>query len=381
MQQLSKKIELAKNRNSKGKIDYNLLSAILVLLAAGLIMLASASNVLSYNVSSTGTYYLMHQVLYGVLPGLVLMYIASKINYKVWQKLAPWIMLLVIVALLMVLFPGVGAKVGNSRRWIQKGFFSFQPSEAAKLALIFYIAAWMDKKHRHIDDFWYGFIPTLSMILIVAALIILEPDMGTMIVVTLTGLTMLFVGGSRLKHLGWFFVVGLVAFGILVKLEPYRIQRFVAFLNPTADPQGIGYQINQALLAIGSGGWFGYGYNQSRQKHNYLPEVMGDSIFAVIVEELGFLRALIFPFLYIWFAILGWRTARNVDDIFGKMVAVGIVSWISFQAIINIGAITGIMPLTGIPLPLVSYGSSALVVNLTAFGVLLNISKNAVKHS
>jgi cell division protein FtsW len=290
-------------------------------------------------------------------------------------------MLLVIAALLLVLFPGVGAKVGNSRRWIQKGFFSFQPSEAAKLALIFYIAAWIDKKHKHLDDFWYGFIPTLSMILIVAALIILEPDMGTMIVVTLTGLTMLFVGGSRLKHLGWFFVVGLVAFGILVKLEPYRIQRFVAFLNPTADPQGIGYQINQALLAIGSGGWFGYGYNQSRQKHNYLPEVMGDSIFAVIVEELGFLRALIFPFLYIWFAILGWRTARNTDDIFGKMVAVGIISWISFQAIINIGAITGIMPLTGIPLPLVSYGSSALVVNLTAFGVLLNISKNAVKHS
>jgi cell division protein FtsW len=323
----------------------------------------------------------MHQVLYGVLPGLVLMYIASKIDYKIWQKWAPWIMLLVIIALLAVLFPGVGVKVGNSRRWIQHGFFSFQPSEAAKLALIFYIASWIDKKHKHLDDFWSGFIPTLSMILIVAALIILEPDMGTMIVVTLTGLTMLFVGGSKLKHLAWFFVVGAVAFGILVKLEPYRIQRFVAFLNPTADPQGIGYQINQALLAIGSGGWFGYGYNQSRQKHNYLPEVMGDSIFAVIVEELGFVRALIFPFLYIWFAFLGIRTARNTEDIFGKMVAVGIVSWISFQAIINIGAISGIMPLTGIPLPLVSYGSSALVVNLAAFGVLLNISKHAVQRT
>jgi cell division protein FtsW len=198
-----------------------------------------------------------------------------------------------------------------------------------------------------------------------------------MLVVIAPALTMLFVGGIELKHLWWIFLAGLVAFGILVKMEPYRLQRFVAYLNPTADPKGIGYQINQALLAIGSGGWFGYGYGQSRQKRNYLPEVMGDSIFAVIVEELGFVRALIFPLLYGFFAYRGLKIASATKDVFGKMVAVGIISWICFQAMINIGAIIGILPLTGIPLPLVSYGSSALIINLAAFGVLLNISKQA----
>lgn len=359
------------------KMDYKLLAIILILLAAGLIMLSSASTVVSYNLTGTGRYYLLHQLLYGALPGLVLMYLASRIDYHIWQKYAPLMMIAVIVMLVAVLVPGVGFKVGNSRRWIDVGPLFLQPSEIAKLVLIFYLASWIDKRQNKLDDFWYGLIPSLVIAFIVAGLIFKEPDIGTMLVVVLTALVMLFVGGSSLKHLGWIVFGGIVILMILIKVEPYRVQRFVAFLNPTTDPKGIGYQINQAALAVGTGGWFGYGYGQSRQKHNYLPEVMGDSIFAVIVEELGLIRALLFPLLYGLFVFKGLQIAKRAPDVFGKMVATGIIAWIAFQAMINIGAILGIMPLTGIPLPLVSYGSSALIVNLAAFGVLLNISRQA----
>ncbi len=359
------------------KMDYKLLTIILVLLGAGLIMLSSASTVVSYNLSGTGTYYILHQVLYGAIPGLILMYVASRIDYHVWQKYAPLLMFITIGMLVAVLVPGIGFKVGNSRRWIDVGPVFLQPSEIAKLVLIFYLASWIDKRQNKLHDFWYGLIPSLAIALVVAALIFKEPDIGTMLVVVLTSFVMLFIGGSSLKHLGWLLFGGILVFLVLVKVEPYRVQRFIAFLNPTTDPQGIGYQINQAALAIGTGGWFGYGYGQSRQKHNYLPEVMGDSIFAIIVEELGFVRALIFPLLYGLFVVRGLNLAKKAPDVFGKMVAVGIVAWIGFQAMINIGAIIGILPLTGIPLPLVSYGSSALIVNLAAFGVLLNISRQA----
>jgi cell division protein FtsW len=359
------------------KMDYKLFAIITILLAAGLIMLSSASTVVSYNLSGNASYYLLHQVLYGAVPGLILMYIASRIDYHIWQKYAPLLLFIVIAMLVVVLLPGIGFKVGNSRRWIDIGPLSIQPSELAKLVLIFYLASWIDKRQNKLNDFWYGLIPSLVIALVIAALIFKEPDIGTMLVVVLTSITMLFVGGGSLKHLSWIVFGGIVVLLILVKIEPYRVQRFIAFLNPTTDPKGIGYQINQAALAIGTGGWWGYGYGQSRQKHNYLPEVMGDSIFAVIVEELGFVRALIFPLLYGLFVYRGLHVAKSAPDVFGKMVATGIIAWIAFQAMINIGAIIGILPLTGIPLPLVSYGSSALIVNLIAFGVLLNISRQA----
>jgi cell division protein FtsW len=370
----------ASNASAKGvlpNMDFKLLAIIMVLLAAGLIMLSSASTVVSYNLSGNGSYYLLHQLLYGAIPGLILMYFASRIDYHIWQKYAPMLMFIVMAMLVFVLLPGIGFKVGNSRRWIDIGPLSIQPSELAKLVLIFYLASWIDKRQNKLHDFWYGLIPSLAIALVIAALIFKEPDIGTMLVVVLTSVTMLFVGGGSLKHLGWIVFGGIVILLIVVKIEPYRVQRFVAFLNPTTDPKGIGYQINQAAVAIGTGGWWGYGYGQSRQKHNYLPEVMGDSIFAVIVEELGFVRALIFPLLYGLFVYRGLHVAKSAPDVFGKMVAIGIIAWIGFQAMINIGAIIGILPLTGIPLPLVSYGSSALIVNLMAFGVLLNISRQA----
>ncbi len=367
-------------RNTRKKsnlLDYKLLGIILALLIVGLIILFSASAVLSYNAYKNNTHYFFHQLIFGTLIGLVLMYVLSKIDYHIWQKLTPILILASIILLVAVLVPGIGYKSGGSRRWIGLGPITVQPEEIVKLALIFYIASWIDKRSHEIRDFYYGIIPTLLIIGLVAGLIILEPDIGTMLVVTLIGLTMLFVGGSQIKHLGWILAMGLGAFAIIVKVEPYRVARFTAFLNPSVDPKGIGYQINQALLAIGSGGVWGYGYGHSRQKYNYLPEVMGDSIFAVTVEELGFFRSLLIIGLYGAFAWRGFKIANNAPDTFGKMVAVGIVAWITFQAFINIGAIIGLLPLTGIPLPFISYGSSSLIVILAAMGILLNISKQA----
>ena len=357
--------------------DYNLFIITIILLVFGLVILYSASSVVSYTVSNSSTYYFSHQLIFGAIIGLFAMYIMSRIDYHVWQKYAPLIIIISILLLGAVLFPGIGAKVGNSRRWFAHGFVSLQPSEIAKLALIFYIASWLDKRKNQIKDLYFGVIPLLIIIGTVAGLIILEPDIGTTLVVIAISLIMIFVGGTRLRHLAWIILLGLVGFFVLVKLEPYRIKRFTAFMDPNADPQGIGYQVNQALVAIGSGGLFGYGYGNSRQKYNYLPQVIGDSIFAIVVEELGLIGAGVLITFYYLFAMRGLKISKGSPDMFGKMVAVGIVAWIVLQAIINIGAISAIFPLTGIPLPFVSYGSSALIVNLAAIGVLLNISKHS----
>jgi len=268
------------------------------------------------------------------------------------------------------LIPSLSYKVGDSGRWISwHGHNLLQPSEFAKLALIIYLAAWFDKRSSKIKDFQAGVVPLLLVIGLFAGLIIMEPDIGTMLVVAGIGFWMLFVGGLKLKHLAWVAFAALCAFAILVKIEPYRLARLTTFLNPGADPKGVGYQINQALVAVGSGGWFGYGYGNSRQKYNYLPEVIGDSIFAVVVEELGFIRACLAMGLYGLFSFRGIHIAKNAPDTFGRMMAMGIVAWIAIQAFINIGAIIGLLPLTGIPLP--------LIFNLAAMGILLNISKHS----
>jgi len=343
-----------------------------------LIVLYSASTVLFFSKFHSNSHYFISQLSRGVLIGLIAMYVCSRVDYHFWQKYAPLIMLGCIILLVAVLVPGIGFKVGNARRWISKGPIFLQPAELVKLALIFYISSWIDKRRHEIDDFYYGIIPSLLIIGLVAGLIILEPDIGTMLVVTVTSFALLFAGGSKLRHLLWIMVSGVVAMLILVKLQPYRLARLTTFLNPSADPQGSGYQINQALLAIGSGGFFGQGYGNSRQKYNFLPEVMGDSIFAVTVEELGFLRGGLIFGLYALFAFRGLNIAGRAPDIFGKMLATGIVVWIVFQALINVGAITGLLPLTGIPLPLISYGSSSMIVVLAGMGILLNISKQVV---
>jgi cell division protein FtsW len=357
-------------------VDYKLLAIIAALLGTGLIILYSASTVLSFSKFQTNTHFFFNQLIQGVLIGSILLYITSKIDYHVWQKYAPFFIIASIILLVAVLIPGIGFKVGNARRWLSYGPVFMQPTEFVKLALIIYLASWIDKRGSQIKNFSYGVIPALVIVSVLLGLIIKEPDIGTTLVVAAISMTMLFVGGIKIKHMGYILAGGLLALGVLIKLEPYRLARLTTFLDPSADPQGIGYQINQARLAIGSGGFWGHGYGNSRQKYNYLPEVMGDSIFAVTVEELGFLRSGLIVGLFLLFAFRGLKIAVGAPDMFGKMLAVGIISWIVFQALINIGAIIGVLPLTGIPLPFISYGSSSLLVLLAAMGILLNISKH-----
>lgn len=359
------------------KTDKVLLVCTLILLLVGLLVLSSASTVLSFQRFGNNTYYFLRQLLLGAIPGLILMYALSKIDYHVWQKFVPWLVVLSIVLLVAVLIPRIGFKVGNARRWINFHYFLFQPTEFVKLVMIIYLASWYDKRKHHAQDLYYGFLPSLVTVGVVTLLIIMEPDIGTMLVLAMIAFVMFVIGGVRIKYLASVVAFFLLVFWILIKAAPYRLQRFTTFFNPQLDPKGISYQINQALLAIGSGGFWGRGFGQSRQKYNYLPEPIGDSIFAIMAEELGFLRVTLILILFLALAFRGFKIAINAPDMFGRLLAAGITSWLVLQAVVNIGGITNIIPLTGIPLPFISYGSSALALTLAGIGILLNISRFA----
>jgi cell division protein FtsW len=361
------------------QIDRGLLWTSLGLLAFGLLSLSSASSVISLKEHGNNYWYFLHQLLQGALPGLILLYICCQIDYHIWQKFAPLIMFVGIAMLIAVFLNGVGFTTGGATRWINFRLFLFQPAEFMKLAIIFYLASWYDKRQQHTHDLYYGFLPTLSIVGLASILIIMQPDLGTMLVLIGIAAVMFFLGGVRIRYLAGAAMVGLVALWVMIKAAPYRAQRLLAFFNPQADAQGIAYQINQAKLAIGSGGLWGRGFGQSLQKQNFLPEVIGDSIFAVIAEEMGFIRAGAFILGFLAFAYFGFRVAIKAPDMFGKLVAAGITSWIVLQALINVGGITAVIPLTGIPLPFTSYGSTALALNLASIGILLNISRFAKK--
>ena len=352
-----------------------MLTITLVLLVFGLTVLYSASTVTSFSNFGNTNHYILHQVFYGAFAGLIAMYICSRLDYHIWQKYLPALIFASLFFLVLVKIPGLGIPAGGAYRWVNLGPISFQPAELAKIVIIFYLASWVDKKRGDLNDFYFGILPSLCIIGLFSALILWQPDFGTMLVLLLVAFFMLFVAGIDWKYFFYGAISGILSLYLIIKIEPYRVKRITTFLNPALDPKGISYQINQALLAIGSGSIWGFGYGLSRQKHNYLPEVMRDSIFAVLAEELGFIRAMIVLGLFLIFALKGYSIAKNAPDTFGKMVAFGITSWITLQAFINVGAMLNFLPLTGIPLPFFSYGSTALIANLAAIGILLNISK------
>lgn len=356
------------------KFDYTLLTVVLLLLGYGLIVLYSASTVQSFQNFGNTDYYIMHQLLYGAGIGLIGLYICYRIDYHFWQKQLPLLIVLALVFLALVKVPHFGFASGGAARWVRFGPVLFQPAELAKLVIILYLASWIDKKRGQLNDFYYGLLPSLAIIGLFAALILWQPDFGTMLVLVAVAFCMLFAAGINWKYFFYGLIAAALFLLIFIKIEPYRAQRLTSFLDPTVDTKGISYQINQAQLAIGSGELWGYGYGQSRQKHNYLPEVMNDSIFAVMAEELGFFRVLVALALFVFLAIKGFSIAGKAPDTFGKMTAFGITSWLTLQTLINLGAIVNLLPLTGIPLPFFSYGSTALIANLAAVGILLNIS-------
>jgi len=365
-------------KNSSDKI---LMVDVLLLLIFGLIMISSVSVVISYNNFGYNYYYLTHQLLYGVVPGVLFMFVLKNIDYRNYKQYAHLFFFAAIFLLIIVFLPGFGFETKGASRWIVIGDFSFQPSEFTKLAFIIYFANWLSMKEKDLKNLEKGFLPFILIIGIVALPLVLQPDIGTMIIIVMIAVSMFVLAGADIKHLPLLFMGAVLAIFSLIKIAPYRVDRLMVFMHPELDPKGIGYQINQALLALGSGGIFGLGYGHSRQKFNYLPEPMGDSIFAVIGEEMGLIGLMILIALFIIFAKRGLEIAKNAPDSFGKFVAAGITTWIAFQAIINIAAITSLAPLTGVPLPLISYGGSSLVVSLMGIGILLNISKHSARNA
>lgn len=342
--------------------------------AFGLLVLGSASIGLSQERFDTPYFYLTSQFFPGFLLGMVSFFIFQRFNYEKWKMLALPMFFASVVLLAMTLTPWGVAYGGEAKRWLDIGLV-FQPSEVVKLTFIVYLAAVFSKKGREISSLHEGLIPFAALAATVGIIIFLQPDLGTLGVISITALTLFFIAGSRPAHALSLFFAGIAFVAAAVKLAPYRMNRITSFLNPDIDPLGIGYQIKQALIALGSGGILGVGLGESRQKFLYLPEPMGDSIFAIAGEELGFLGTTIIVTLFLIMAWRGYRVAKNAPDNFGKLLAVGITTWITVQALINIAAVSGLLPLTGIPLPFFSYGGTSLVVTLSGMGILLNISR------
>lgn len=355
--------------------DKVLIVDVALLLLFGQVMISSASVVLSYNKFGNNYYYLHHQFFYGLVPGVILAFAMARVDYRKFKPSAPLFLMATLALLLVVFIPGLSLDNRGVSSWISVAGMSFQPSELAKLTFIVYLAAWLEQRKKKLNDLSEGFIPFLMIIALIAIPIIKQPDLGTLVVMCAISSAMYFVAGASFSYILVMILGGVAGMMLLIKLAPYRIKRLTTFLHPELDPQGIGYQINQALLALGSGGLLGLGLGHSRQKFNYLPEPIGDSIFAVTGEELGLVGLVLLIALFLVFARRGFQIAASAKDDFGKFIAVGVTSWITFQALMNIAAITSLMPLTGITLPFVSYGGSSLMALLTGVGVLLSVSR------
>lgn len=366
-----------KKKQYQGPADRLLLGTVLLLIIWGLVALSSASAVISYERFGHNNYYFFRQIIFAGL-GIIVLFLVSRIDYHFWKRWSQPLMLFGILALIVVLIPAVGFRPTTARSWFRLGDFLLQPAELVKLFVIFYLASWFERKKEAETNFWFGVLPPLLVAGFTIGLVVLQPDIGSAVVIAAIVATVFFVSGVRLQYLASLLFAAIVGLWILIKTVPYRAARIVTFLDPSFDPRGIGYHINQALLAIGAGGLWGYGFGASRQKHNYLPEPIGDSIFAIMAEELGFLRIILLIILFAITIAIGLRIAKRAPDKFGYLVASGITSWIGLQAIINISAISGLLPLTGIPLPFISYGGSSLLALCTAVGVLLNISRQRI---
>ena len=346
-----------------------------ILLIFGLAMLSSAGIVEGQKKFSSEYYYLFHQLLYGVLPGLLLMFAFSKIDYKLWKKISLLVLFGALLLMVMVFVPGFGQGLKGATRWLNIGGFSFQPSEFLKLALIIYFAAWFGNRGEKVRNWIFGMAPFFIVLAIVGGLLIRQPDMGTLVIVAIIAVSMYFFGGADLRRLFIIFMLIIAALAVAIYIEPYRLDRVKAFLDPSTDPRGISYQVNQSMISIGSGGIFGVGFGHSTQKFGFLPEVINDSIFAIIAEELGFVGSAITIGLFALLSFIMLNIAKNTTDKFGRLVVVGMVVWVISQAFINIAAISGLLPLTGITLPFISYGGTSMMMLLCGMGIVWNVAK------
>lgn len=358
----------------KKQIDFPLAFTVLGLCVFGLIMVSSVSVYESFNTVGTNDFYFWRHFRNMIL-GVILFFVVLNIPYRFWQRISIPLFAFSII-LLALLFTSVGAEYGTSKSWLNVGFLpSLQPVEFAKLALVCYFASWLEKRRNELQTFQHGLLPFSMILATLVLLLALQPDFGSIMVISITAAGIFYVAGGNAFHL---FGGGALAMflGMFVILNnKYIYNRFAAFFDPNVDPLGIGYQIHNALTAIGSGGLFGLGFGQSVQKSGYLPEVQGDTIFSAIAEELGFVRILVLIGAFVFIAYRGYSIAEHTQDRFAKLMVVGITTWITAQAFTNIGVNLAILPNTGITLPFISYGGSSLIMSLIGIAIILNISR------
>jgi cell division protein FtsW len=366
---------ISATRTAPARIDYLIALVVALLTGAGLVFVYSASFAIGLQEYGSVNFFILRQAI-GAGIGAAAMFMLARIDYRILARWSPLILLAALLGLVLVLMPGFGSDAYGARRWIQLGPLPpVQPSEFAKLAMVIYIAAWLAAKGEQVKQFSLGVVPFVLMVGLVGGLIMLQPDMGTFIVIVLTTMTMFFVAGAAIRHVFTLAAAGFAGGFLLILVEGYRAERMVAFLKAEEDPDGKGFQILQLLIALGSGGVRGLGLGESRQKFFYIPGAHTDGIFAIVGEELGFIGALLIIALFATLVFRGFQTAFKARDEFGYLLAVGITCWIAYQSVINIGGITRSLPLTGIPLPFMSYGNNALIATLAAIGVLLSVSR------
>ena len=337
-------------------------------------MIYSASNVWALYKFNDAFKFVKHQGLFFII-GLFLLVFISRIKYTKYYEKASVILFIVLILLVLVIIPGIGTVRNGSRSWFGIGSFGLQPSEAAKIALIIFTSKYLVNNERNLKDIKKGLLPILGVIFLVFGLIMLQPDFGTGVIIVISTIGLLFIGGVNFKFFIRLGILGVIGVVVLILIAPYRLERILSFLNPWSDPLGSGFQIIQSLYAIGPGGLFGYGFLNSRQKHFYLPEPQTDFIFSIISEEFGFMGVLIVTSLFLVIIIRGFKIARKSDELFGKYLAFGITFQIAFQAILNLMVVVGLIPVTGVTLPFLSYGGSSLLITLCSIGILLNISR------
>lgn len=368
----------------KRKLDKTLLFLIIFWVFYGLLILGSASIIKSQKYAGENYYYLKHQLVFGVLVGFLFFLLGLKIKYLSWRHFALPFFLFSIALLSLLFFPHFGLSLGGARRWLKlgSGHLTFQPAEVAKVAFILYLSAWLAKRKKdNINSFSKTILPFLVLNGLLGIFFLMQPDLGSLLVIYTCSLFLFILSGVKIGHILKIIALSAIIFLLLIVFSPYRMSRLTSFLNPGHNPLGSGYQVRQAIIGIGSGGLFGRGYGQSFQKRGYLPQAIGDSIFAVLVEELGFLGGTILVLSFLVLTFKGFRIAKRCSDDFGRFLASGISILVVSQAFINISAISGLIPLTGLPLPLVSYGSSSYVMTLFSLGILGNISLSNLRYS
>jgi len=353
-----------------------LLKIIVIALATfGAIMIYSASSIWAEYKFGNEYKFLISQTVFLII-GIIIMTILSKIDYKIYERYANKILFLCFILLVLVLIPGIGSVRNGSRSWFGIGGLGIQPSEIAKVGLIIFAAKYLSKNERSMSSIKNGILPILFVILVFFGLIMLEPDFGTGMVITLTLIMMIFISESKISFFVGCGILGLLGIVVLILIAPYRMARIVSFLNPWVDPLGAGFQIIQSLYAIGPGGLLGMGFMKSRQKYFYLPEPQTDFIFSIISEEFGFLGVLIVASAFFLIFYLSLRIFFKTKDLFGKYLVFGLSFGLILQALLNLSVVVGLVPVTGVTLPFLSYGGSSLLVSMASIGIVLSISRN-----